>query len=218
MTSLCFETSADSVLSCVVEDAHTQALASLTAEGGRTLDAVVWLSAHLAATARTIRPVASRVLGEPAAVLREITRRDIELERMLRIAERRHSGDALAAGLDAERLRVSLLERLEAHAETEHTRLSALSDVLSTAEERALAESYLDALVKAPTRPHPHVPHHGVVGAIAFHVEAVRDRLLDTMDGRHVPLPRTPHEPRTPGRWGSYLLGQMQQAPDQPSR
>lgn len=218
MTSLCFELPTDSVLSCVVEDAHTQALEALTSDGGKPLDAIVWLSAHLAAVARTIRPVASRRLEEPAVALRDITRRDVELERMLRIAERRHSGDALAAGLDLERLRLSMLERLEAHTETEHTRLAALTKVLSVEEERSLAEAYLDALVKAPTRPHPHLPHHGVVGAIAFRVEAVRDRLLDTMDGRHVPLPRTPHEPRTPGRWSSYLLGQMQPEPDDTSR
>jgi hypothetical protein len=218
MTSLCFEAPTDSVLSCVVEDAHTQALATLTTDGANPLDAVVWLSAHLAAVARAVRPVASRRLQESAAALREITRRDVELERTLRIAERRHSGDALAAGLDTERLRAILLERLEAHAETEHARLAALSAVLSVGEERSLAESYLDALVKAPTLPHPHVSHKGVVGAIAFRVEAVRDRLLDTMDGRHVPLPRATHEPRTPGRWGSYLLGQMQPGRDDASR
>ena len=218
MTSLCFEVPTDSVLSCVVEDAHTQALATLTTEGANPLDAVVWLSAHLAAVARTVRSVASRRLREPAAVLREIARRDVELERMLRIAERRHSGDALAAGLDSERLRAALLERLQAHAEAEHARLTALSGVLSDADEVSLAETYLDALVKAPTRPHPHVTHDGVIGAIAFRVEAVRDRLLDTMDGRHVPLPRASHEPRTSGRWSSYLLGQMQPGSDAPSR
>jgi len=218
MTSLCFELSTDSVLGCVLEDAHTQAMASLTIEGGKPLDAVVWLSAHLAATARTVRPVASRRLQESAAVLRDMTRRDVELERMLRIAERRHSGDALAAGLDAERLRVALIERLEAHAQSEHERLAGLTDLLTIEEEHSLAQDYLDALAKAPTRPHPHLPHHGAVGAIAFRVEAIRDRLLDTMDGRHVPLPRIPHEPRTPGRWSSYLLGQMQPAGDDPSR
>lgn len=218
MTSLCFEASTDSVLSCVVEDAHVQAVAALSDSTERPLDAIVWLSAHLAATARTIRPIAARRLSESAAAVREVTRRDVELERMLRIAERRHSGDALAAGLDSGRLRDSLMERLAAHADTEHQRLAALSQVLSGDEERSLAESYLDALVKAPTRPHPHLPHDGVVGAIAFRVEAVRDRLLDTMDGRHVPLPRVPHEPRTPGRWGSYLLGQMQPTRDDESR
>jgi len=82
--------------------------------------------------------------------------------------------------------------------------------VLDADEQRELAESYLDVLVKAPTRPHPHLPHHRLSGAIAFRVDVVRDRLLDTMDSRHVPLPRVPREARKPGRWGSYLLGQMQ--------
>ena len=72
--------------------------------------------------------------------------------------------------------------------------------------------------MKAPTRPHPHLPHRGITGAIAFRVDAVRDRVLDTMDSRHVPLPRAPHESRTPGRWGSYLLGQMQREDADPAR
>ena len=82
----------------------------------------------------------------------------------------------------------------------------------------ALADGYLEAFVKAPTRPHPHLPHHGVAGGIAFRVDAVRDHLLDTMDGRHVPLPRQAREPRTSGRWSSYLLGQMQPPERDPAR
>jgi hypothetical protein len=210
MTSPHFEATSDSALACVVEDAHEQAGAALTAGASSPLDAVVWLSAHLAAVGRTITPVATRRLGETAVVRREGHRRDLELERMLRIAERRHSGDVLASGLDCERLRTSILSRLDAHAEIEHTRLAALADLLDEEEQRALAEAYLDALKKAPTRPHPHLAHRGHSGAIAFRVNAVRDRLLDTMDSRHIPLPRVPHEPRRQGRWGSYLLGQMQ--------
>ena len=45
----------------------------------------------------------------------------------------------------------------------------------------------------------------------------LRDRVMDTMDGRHVPLPRPPVEPRPAGRWGSYLLGQMQPRERHPS-
>jgi hypothetical protein len=210
MTSPCFEMTSGSPLGCVVEDAHEQAAAALAAETAAPLDAVVWLSAHLAAVARTVTPVSTRRLDEPAGVRREAHRRDLELERMLRIAERRHSGDVLAAGLDAERLRTAIVARLDAHAEIEHARLTALVEVLDADEQRELAESYLDVLVKAPTRPHPHLPHHGLSGAIAFRVDVVRDRLLDTMDSRHVPLPRVPREARKPGRWGSYLLGQMQ--------
>src|SRR3954447_5764907 len=218
MTSPRFEAISDSALACVVEDAHKQAGAALTAGASSPLDAVVWLSAHLAAVGRAITPVATRRLGETAAVRREAHRRDLELERMLRIAERRHSGDVLASGLDSERLRTSIIARVDAHAQIEHARLAALADLLDEDEQRRLAEAYLDALVKAPTPPHPHPPPHGVAGAIAFRVDAVRDRLLDTMDSRHVPLPRAPRETRTPGRWGSYLLGQMQREDAGPAR
>src|SRR3954463_2834099 len=103
-TSPRFDVTSDSALACVVEDAHEQAGAALTAGASSPLDAVVWLSAHLAAVGRAITPVATRRLGETAAVRREAYRRELELERMLRIAERRHSGDVLASGLDAERL------------------------------------------------------------------------------------------------------------------
>src|SRR4051812_13440300 len=115
MTSACFDVTDRSVLTCVVEDAHVQAASALAADVRAPLDAVVWLSAHLAAVARTIAPVATRRLGEPAVALREGHRRDLELERMLRIAERRHSGDVLASGLDAERLRAAISTRMDSH-------------------------------------------------------------------------------------------------------
>src|SRR4051794_4546040 len=109
------EVTSDSALVRVVEDAHEQAGAALAAGASSPLDAVVWLSAHLAAVGRVITPVATRRLGETAAARREGQRRDLELERVLRIAERRHSGDLLAAGLDGERLRTAILSRLDAH-------------------------------------------------------------------------------------------------------
>jgi hypothetical protein len=218
MTTPRFEVTSDSALVCVVEDAHEQAGAALTAGASSPLDAVVWLSAHLAAVGRAITPVATRRLSETPAMRREGHRRDLELERVLRIAERRHTGDVLASGLDGERLRTSILSRLDAHAEIEHTRLTALAELLDDEEQRVLAGAYLDALKKAPTRPHPHLPHRGHSGAIAFRVNAVRDRVLDTMDSRHVPLPRVPHEARRPGRWGNYLLGQMQPEVVDPAR
>jgi hypothetical protein len=48
-----------------------------------------------------------------------------------------------------------------------------------------------------------------LLGALAFRVDAMRDKLMDTMDGRHVPAPRTSRESTRPGRWGSYVLGEM---------
>jgi len=215
MTTPADTSACESCVITVVEDAHEHAVEALRAD--RPLDAVVWLSAHLAAVARTITPAALRHLDAPAGVLREQRRRDLELERLLRIAERRHSGDVLASGLDAKRLRGALLDSLRLHSQIEHQRLEGLAVVLEDRDQRALANAYLDALAHAPTRPHPHLPHNGLAGAIAFRVDALRDRVMDTMDARHVPLPRPRSEQRRPGRWGSYLLGQMQPSQRDPS-
>jgi hypothetical protein len=41
-----------------------------------------------------------------------------------------------------------------------------------------------------------------------FRFDGLRDRILDAMDGRHVPVPRLTKEHIKPGRWGSYFMGQ----------
>jgi hypothetical protein len=41
-----------------------------------------------------------------------------------------------------------------------------------------------------------------------FRLDGLRDRILDVMDGRRVPVPRLAKRHITPGRWGSYFLGQ----------
>src|SRR3954453_15592785 len=83
----------------VVEDAHAQALSSLC--HGALMDAVVWLSAHVAAVNRVIAPKARA----DRAATREHKTSVRRLEGALRIAERMLSGDALAASLDREAVR-----------------------------------------------------------------------------------------------------------------
>lgn len=188
-------------------DAHQQALVALDA--GKAMDAVVWLSAHLAACQRTVHRsaghmhAASRALGASRAA-------DLELERVLRRAEQRHAGDVLAAQLDEGRLADMLRRALDRHAMAERDLVNGLVERLDDVAVNELMASYDDALRHAPTRPHPHMPHRGLFGALAFRVDALRDKLMDTMDGRHVPAPRTLRETPNPGRWGSYLLGEME--------
>ena len=71
----------------------------------------------------------------------------------------------------------------------------------------ALEAAYAKALAGAPTRPHPHAPHRGPLGRLAFRVDAWRDHAMDVMDGRHAPVPRRMRTVREPGRWARYLLG-----------
>lgn len=187
-------------------DAHQQALDAL--DGGNAMDAVVWLSAHLAACQRTVHRTAARTPGA-AHALSAIRAADLELERVLRRVEQRHSGDSLAAQLDERRLDDALRHALARHSSTECDLVGGLVERLDSADVDGLMESYDDALRHAPTRPHPHTPHRGFLGALAFRVDAIRDKVMDTMDGRHVPAPRTRRESTRPGRWGSYVLGEM---------
>lgn len=78
----------------------------------------------------------------------------------------------------------------------------------------SLSDEALEAMVQRmaeveptePTRPHPYLPHQGVVGRMARQVERVADAFWDAVEGRYVP--EREHAPKkTPGRWGSYVLG-----------
>jgi len=190
----------------MLADAHQQALDAFEAD--QPLDAVVWLSAHLAAGQHTVHRVARRVDGARTA-LAALRAADHELELLLRNAEQHHAGDSLAAQLDAKRLEVALLRALERHSHAEHDLVSGLLERMSAEDSDELMTSYDDSLRQAPTRPHPHAPHRGLLGAAAFRIDALRDKVMDTMDGRNVPSPRRSRRTTEPGRWGSYLLGEM---------
>jgi len=189
-----------------LSEAHQQALDALTAE--LPLDAVVWLSAHVAACQHTVHRVAAR-MPAAARALRTLQAADLELERMLRRVEQHHAGDSLAAQLDEERLDTVLRRALDAHADAERDLVNGLMERLDGPDADKLTASYDEALRQAPTRPHPHTPHRGMLGALAFRVDAIRDKVMDTMDGRHVPAPRKERHALQPGRWGNYVLGEM---------
>jgi hypothetical protein len=108
--------------------------------------------------------------------------------------------------LSGERLRERLVELVNAHSAVQQRLVAALEGALDPAEADSLAKEYGEALEHAPTRPHPHLHSR-----MLFRLDAMRDRILDTMDGRHVPVPRVARTHITPGRWGSYLIGQQQE-------
>lgn len=192
-------------LRSVVTHAEAEAERLLDTVGTAPLDVVAWLSAHIAALDRAVYPVAKRALTDGPQVVakhREITGR---LTRTLRVIERHHSGDVLASGLNSDRLFESLGTLVEEHHIAESLLVDRLVDSLSAADQSALIASYESALQHAPTRPHPHLSR----GGLMFRVDGLRDRILDAMDGRHVPVPRLTKDHIKPGRWGSYLLGQQ---------
>lgn len=191
----------------IVTEAPRQALDLLRSPDADRLESVALASAHLAAVSRSLLPLAKRVLPESADV-GAVRRAAAHLQVHLRRLEQLHSGDGL----------VSRIDRIAVHESTRDDLVGYLA-LLGDLMQRLFAEigpdaaatavaAYEQHLRRAPTRPHPHAPTRGALGVAAFRLGALRDRVLDTMDGRHVPVPRPARPVREPGRWGRYLLGE----------
>lgn len=62
------------------------------------------------------------------------------------------------------------------------------------------------ATLKAPTRPHPFIPHRGVPGRVARMVARRIDQFWDGAEGRMVPEPVRHHDREHQGKLTQYLL------------
>jgi hypothetical protein len=190
-----------------IQGAYEHALTALN-DPAKRLDAVVWLSAHLSAIEHVVCPVLAKKFGASAPPVVALRRKGIEMEQALRTLERTLSGDASVMHLvDCADFSRRLTELVSERAADELVLLERLSDQLSAADQRRLAELYHHTLETAPTRPHPHSPHSGVLGSVAYHVNARRDHVMDVFDARGVPTPHRAPTPLKSGRWGDYLLG-----------
>ncbi|MBV9292972.1 MAG: hypothetical protein JO222_11030 [Frankiales bacterium] len=175
----------------------------LAPSDGRPLEAVSWVSAHVTASARTTHRTARRLgLNDETARAARSARHLLSITRLF---EQAHAGDALAAGVDDAALHESVVASLDEHRRDEAALLDRIA-ALSPDGEAAVAAAYRRMLRRAPTRPHPHSPRRGWLGAASFAAHALIDHALDTMDGRH-PLSRKAPVAGPPGRWGHYLLG-----------
>ncbi len=193
----------DGDLRTVLTRAHTEASKLLEAADGPPLDIVAWLSAHIAAFNHAVYPTVRRRIPDGSELIAADRVIVNKLARSLRIMERRHSGDILAAGLSSERLTARLTDLVRTHQAVQGRILDQLEKCLDADDVSDLADAYESALAHAPSRPHPHFAR----GGLMFRLDALRDRLLDTMDGRHVPIPRLTRRRIIPGRWGNYFLG-----------
>ena len=193
-------TPAAAELLATLERDHDRARSALTVDTGPTMAGVVLLAAHLAAVEHTIQPHA------PNAGDHDGDHSGRELKRWVRLLERQLAGDQTAPD-DARHTVGELLRRLDAHADQERAAVAALADELDDTAVRSLAERYVHAFEHGPTRPHPHGAHAGRLEPLVYAFNRAWDRLVDAMDARVTPLPRTDRRPTRVGRWGRYLLG-----------
>lgn len=204
-----------------LEHAHRHTLAALDDPQVNSLAAVTWASAHLAAVARVLYPLAGRTLPEGHDRVRTSLAVDHRLQQALFRLDRRLTGDVHLRHMPVPALEDEVRRALRQHVGTERRLAEDLLAVLSPQEQQDLSDELATTLLRSPTRPHPYTRHSGLGGGLVFALDAVVDRARDSLDSRIVPTPhRTPvRRPLT--RWGAYALGspyETSQSEDRPSR
>lgn len=106
-------------------------------------------------------------------------------------------------------------EALAAQEEQEDGLVSRLAEEASDDELLLVAERMSAADRKAPSRPHPHLPHTGLPGKVVRRVARPLDAVWDAVEGRAGGGPKpAPH--KKPGLLWQYLLGDPR-FPDDPA-
>jgi len=90
-----------------------------------------------------------------------------------------------------------------------------LTDLLDDSEVDSLAEQLDGVEPGEPSRPHPYLPHSGVMGSVARGVAKRTDRAWDHAEGRPLSWPSRGAKKR-PGLLGQYLMGDPRFDPDKP--
>jgi hypothetical protein len=189
----------------LVEAQHDAAVLALTDSAGEPLDAVGWISAHVAATEMVLhpavptRPDRRRLVANQRRVDRRLVSATWDLDRRL-------TGDVHHAAASRHAVAQAVLRRLDEHAAAERQLLDALA-TLDAGTVRQLRDKLEKATMHAPTRPHPLTPAGAPGWRLAIRLESLVDRVRDALDARHVPVPRVRRQRHVPGRWGNYALG-----------
>jgi hypothetical protein len=197
--------------------AHRQVVTALDEPHVDSLVAVTWASAHLAAVERVLYPVLARTLPDGRERIHAQVDIDHRLQNVLWLLDRLLTGDVHLRGASAQGLEDDLRRGLREHAEGERSLLASLQKVHGPEQQRELSERLNSALLRGPTRPHPHTPHGRLIGGLPFWFGGVVDRVRDTMDSRSVPTPHRTPVPRPMTRWGAYALGSPSRAAGEPA-
>jgi hypothetical protein len=172
-----------------------------------SLQAVTWAAAHLAAVERVLYPLAVRRLPDGRDRIRTQVETDHRLQHVLWRLDRLLTGDVHERWASVQHLEDEVRRGLREHAEGEARLLADLHETLVPEEQKDLSDRLCHALMRGPTRPHPHTPHGRLIGGLPHWFGGIVDRVRDTMDSRIVPTPRRTPEPRPMTRWGAYATG-----------
>lgn len=167
---------------------------------------------HLAASSAVLVPAARRALADGDERAREFSQQSKRLEIALSQIKAKLYGEAHAI----HRTWSDVWEEVEREftvAMDMETRLTDdLHGLLTSDEMSALAQRVYRAELRAPTRPHPFLPHRGLAGRVARRIAHGVDHFWDSTEGRMIPEPVHPHHHA--GLMTHYLLGDPDPAPE----
>ncbi|KAA1426939.1 hypothetical protein [Nocardioides antri] len=104
---------------------------------------------------------------------------------------------------------------LEALRAREEELADQLTDTLDDSEVDELAERLDEVEPGEPSRPHPYLPHKGLMGSVARGIVKRTDRAWDHAEGRPLSWPSRGDKKR-PGLLGQYLMADPRFDPDEP--
>ena len=190
----------------LIEQQHDAAVRALTDPRQDPLDAVAWISAHVAVSERVLYRAVRRARRDRRGIIRTQCAIDRELLHATWQLDRGLTGDVHNAALPTARLLDAVRRHLDEHVTGERRLLDLIGD-LDEQMVRRVHDDLTRAIIHAPTRPHPSTPTAAASTAVAFRIGAAIDRIRDALDARHVPVPRRQRAHHAPGRWGYYALG-----------
>lgn len=162
-------------------------------------------SRHLNAVDAVLLACVRRQVPDGGHVVHDYLRSARSLELALAHVKARAYGSAYQVARSWGSVWSEVADALTAHRNSEFRIADLLADQLSRRELENLTLRLLAAEKRAPTRPHPYLPHLGPFGSVARGVMQVADAFWDAAEGRMLPEPvRAPH--RYPGPFTQYLL------------
>ncbi|QWZ07305.1 hypothetical protein KRR39_17815 [Nocardioides panacis] len=164
-------------------------------------------SRHLAAVEAVLVPRVRKQSPAGALLSVEYLEAARSLEQTLTLVKARLYGEAHAARLPWPRLWDVVQRQLSEHNRLEIRLVDDLIRYDEPEDLDGLAQRVFDAETRAPTRPHPHLPHTGRASPVARRLWAVADRFWDKAEGRVVPAPVRPVPHRHDSLLGQYLVG-----------
>ena len=167
-------------------------------------------SRHLAAVEAVIVPAVHHEVPDGASLTHEYLHAARALEHTLALLKGRLYGEAHAVHLAWPDLWERAQARLEEHNRLERRLVEGLLEHGEPSELDGMARRLFDAEIRGPTRPHPLLPHTGILGLMARRVWALADRFWDSAEGRVIPEPVHPAHHKHDSLMAQYLVADPQ--------